>query len=347
MSEPETQASTAPQARHLPKTGWLSLAGTGVCVGLIGLYLSQQVTDSFWSSFAAADLRVLLLTVPLVLINMALRSVRWRSLLDAPADATFRRTFAALMIGYLANNVLPVRLGDLVRVVVLAGTTQLSRSRILSTVLLERLLDVGMVVLLLTSIAFVGSLPAWLRSAALATGVVTILGFAGVCAMFVMGPGAVSAIRRWLPFLPTGLTARLGIWVTEFNQGVSQFRRPAVATAFFGGTLAIWLSEIGIVVTVARAFHLALEPLDAGVLMLFSLFSSFIPALPGQIGTFEAAMLLGLEFLQRSSPSGIAFALCLHLVLLAGTSLLGLLCLLSSGLPLLPRKFVERIQSGR
>lgn len=337
----------APQALRLPRAGWLSLAGTIACVSLIGIYLSRQVTESFWSSFATADLWVLLLTVPLVLSNMALRSARWRALLDAPADATLGRTFSALMIGYLANNVLPVRLGDLVRVVVLAGTTQLSRSRILSTVLLERLLDVGMVVLLLTSIAFVGSLPAWLRSAAVATGVVTILGFAGVCALFVMGPGAVAAFRRWLPFLPARLTARLEIWVTEFNQGVSQFRRPAVATAFFGGTLAIWLSEIGIVVTVSRAFHLALGPLDAGVLMLFSLFSSFIPALPGQLGTFEAAMLLGLEFLQRSSPSGVAFALSLHLVLLIGTSLLGLFCLLGSGLPLLPRKFVERIQFGR
>jgi uncharacterized membrane protein YbhN (UPF0104 family) len=161
-----------------------------------------------------------------------------------------------------------------------------------------------------------------------------------------MGPGAVSVIRRWLSFLPARLTARLGIWVVEFNQGVSQFKRPAVAAAFFGGTVAIWLSEIAIVVTVAQAFHLDLGPLDAGVLMLFSLFSSFIPALPGQLGTFEAAMLLGLEFLQRSSPAGIAFALCLHLVLLAGTSLLGLLCLMGSGLPLVPRKFVERIRSG-
>lgn len=327
-------------------SGLIGLAVTAACIGLIWLYVSRRTGGSLGAAFGSADLHVLTLTVPLVLVDMALRAMRWRALLDAPQEATVGRTFSALMIGYLANNVLPVRLGDLVRVVVLAAQTGLSRSRILSTVLLERLLDIGMVTVLLTAIAFYGTLPAWLRSAAIATGVVTLLSFAGVFVLFLAGPRAVIATGRHLPFLPSWLLARLAIWVSEFNFGLTQFRRPWVSIAFFGGTVAIWACEMAIVMTVAQAFQLPLGFLDAGVLMLFSLFSSFIPALPGQIGTFEAAMLLGLEFLGIASSSGIAFALCLHAVLLVGTSALGLFCLVRSGLPLLPRAFAKRIQSG-
>jgi len=309
------------------------------------IYMSRQGTEPIWLTFRAAHPLELAAAFLLVPINMMLRSVRWRALLDAPDDTTIPKTFSALMIGYLANNILPVRLGDLVRVVVLAQSTKLSRSRILSTVLMERLLDIAMVVLLLAGVTLLGPLPAWLRSAALITGIVALIGFAVVGFIVVAGVGITETMSRVLPFLPPALVARLSIWSSEFSHGVRQFRRPSIAVAIFVRTLAIWLSELLIIMAVGRAFEIPLQPLDAGLLMLFSLFSSFIPALPGQVGTFEAAMLLGLEFLRLGSSSALAFALCLHAVLLVGTSLLGLICLLWSGLPLLPRKFIERIRS--
>lgn len=323
----------------------LGLAGSVACIALIAIYMSHQGSESLWAAFRTANPLLLISTLPLVLINMILRSARWRALLDAPGDTTMSKTFSALMIGYLANNVLPVRLGDLVRVVVLAHSSKLSRSRILSTVLLERLLDIAMVVMLLASITLLGPLPPWMRSAALTTSAVAVAGFAVVGLVVIAGAGVKEITSRVLPFLPQAIIARLSIWISEFSFGVRQFRRPSIAIAFFGGTLAIWASELLIVTLVAKAFDISLKPLDAGLLMLFSLFSSFIPALPGQVGTFEAAMLLGLEFLRLGSSSALAFALCLHTLLLGCTSMLGLFCLLQSGLPLLPWKFIERIRS--
>ncbi len=332
-----------PEAR--PGIG-LKVLGTVIAVAAAVWFMSREGWSETVSSLKDANWLTLSAVVPVVVLNMVLRANRWRSMLGTFRDVSFGKAFSALMIGYLANNVLPVRAGDLVRIFVLGNAVGLSRSRILSTVLLERILDMAMVVFLLTLMALFSPLPAWMKTAAAVVAAGTICGIGVVVAVAVWGEPVAIRLVRVLPGMPAILRSRLETWAHEFCLGVQRFRIPVVAISFFAGTVAIWATEIALVLIVAESLNLSLAPFHAAVLMLFSLFSSFIPALPGQIGTFEIAMLAGLDFVGRAGPAGLPFALVLHIVLLAGTTLLGVACMLASGMPLNVRRLLDKARGS-
>jgi uncharacterized protein (TIRG00374 family) len=324
----------------------LRILGTAAALAGIAWFILLEGWSATISSLLRADWLTLSAVIPLIVLNMGLRAQRWRSLLGSPTEVPLFTAFSAQMIGYLANNLLPVRAGDLVRILVLGNTVALSRSRILSTVLLERILDMAMVVFLLAMMGLVSSLPDWMRTAAVLVASVTTAGIAAVVAVSIWGAPVVVGLVHLVPRMPIILRARLEFWAREFSLGVQRIRSPLVAVSFFAGTLAIWATEVGLVLIVAVALNLYLVPLDAAVLMLFSLFSSFMPALPGQIGTFEIAMLVGLDFVERSGPAALPFALVLHIVLLVGTTLLGIACVMANRMPLSPRLLINRARTS-
>ena len=320
------------------RSGLLWKRVLGSTLGLVALawLASYQDMAQMWRAVLHVDAVLLILSMPIIFANMFLRSFRWRLLLGSRDATKFSSVFSALMIGYLANNILPVRAGDLVRVYVLSNDEQsMSWSRILATVFLERVLDMAAVVLVFSLVAFVSPLPDWVRNGALFLGAAT-----AVCLvlLIVIGlAGERSARFLLLPFKTRALRIVQMVQdrARDFAVGLGCVRRPLVGVGFFLTTAAIWILEIVLIVLIAQAFELVLNPLDAAVLMLFSLFSNLIPALPGQFGIFELAMITGLKFLGVDSPASLPFALALHFLLIVGTSLLGAMCLLYRGVPLM------------
>jgi uncharacterized protein (TIRG00374 family) len=319
---------------------WKYLVGSLLGIAVLVWLLSDQHVGKMWEEVCNADPLVLLTCLPLVLINMLLRAVRWRTLLGAnPQTTSYWSVFSALMIGYLANNVLPARAGDLVRIYTLSSQVKLSRSHILATVLIERVLDMAAIILVLALATITSPLPGWLRQGATVLAVVTLISIIALIILGIAGERIVWQLIRPLAVRAPSVANRLQVYTTEFILGIQNFHKPTVIIVFFASTVGIWILEISIVLFVANAFSLPLEGFDAAILMLFSLFSSLIPALPGQIGTFELAMVTGLQFLGHRGAMVLPFAFMLHIVLLGGTALIGSICLVYSRLPLKSRMF--------
>jgi glycosyltransferase 2 family protein len=333
MSALSGEAGAAPVRRRLP---WKRAIGSIVGIAVIVWLLSDQDLGPMWQAAREVEPTVLLLGVPLILANMMLRAARWRPLLGSAREVPYWPVFSALMVGYLANTFLPARGGDLVRIYVLGNEGLLSRSRILATVLVERVLDMAAMILVLALVATASPLPDWVRQGATMLGAAAALGIAGLIGFSQVGERVVGFLLRPVAVRAPALAERLGTMAGEFAVGVQCFRKRSVALIFFSASAVIWLLEIMLVLLVAWAFGLGLGAFDGAVLMLFSLFSSLIPALPGQIGTFELAMVTGLGFIGEAGPAALPFALTLHLLLLGGTSLIGLVCLFVSSGSLLP-----------
>ena len=332
MSKTEYIVKNAGSRRRLP---WKYLAGSLLGIAVLVWLLCDQHVVKMWQEVRNADPLILLACLPLVLSNMLLRAVRWRSLLGAnPKTTSYWSVFSALMIGYLANNVLPARAGDLVRIYTLSSQVTLSRSHILATVFIERVLDMAAIILVLSLATITSPLPDWLRQGATVLAVVTVMSIIALIALGIAGERTVWRLLRPLASRIPNLADRLQVYTTEFILGIQNFHKPTVMIVFFASTVGIWILEIAIVLFVANAFSLPLVGFDAAILMLFSLFSSLIPALPGQIGTFELAMVTGLQFLGHRGATVLPFAFMLHIVLLGGTALIGSFCLVYSGLPL-------------
>lgn len=168
MAEPLANDPSGPGGAGAPDDGsglsrwardwrfWLGLAITLVSVWIavrgipVGEVVAAMQRANFWA--------LLLFSAPFYVVSVYLRALRWRHLTDPIVSIGKGPLFRAASIGFLANNLLPLRMGEIIRSVTLANEAGVSRSAILGTVVIERVLDVVAVLLLAAmSLSWVGA----------------------------------------------------------------------------------------------------------------------------------------------------------------------------------------------
>lgn len=312
--------------------GWFAVAT--VLLSAVLLYLAVRGVN--WRELIAtvqnADLRLLAVAFGLSHVSRYLRGLRWRVLLSAEKSVAPLTVFWATMAGYLGNNFLPARAGEVIRSVALGRKAGMSKSWVFATALTERLLDV--VALVLFSLAAVLSLPSsvlglpssvWLVRTWKVMGVV---GVAGSVILFA-APRFEGPFHRLLERLPGPARLRerlLGI-LAQFLSGMRAFANPSRGSAFAGFTILVWLTDaIGTMIG-ARAFGLSLT-LPVAMMLLAGLgLSSAIPSTPGYVGVYQfaaVAVLVPLGFPRSGALAYITVAQALGYVMITFWGLIGL-----------------------
>jgi uncharacterized protein (TIRG00374 family) len=259
-------------------------------------------------------------------VAMVLRSLRWRVLLSAEKKVAPLTVFWATMAGYLGNNFLPARAGEVIRSVALGSKAGMSKSWVFATALTERLLDVVALVLFsLAAVFSMGRSSEWLVRAWKVMGVV---GVAGIIALFAV-PRFEGLFRRILGRVPGPARFRerlLGI-LAQFLSGMRAFANPSRGLAFVGMTVLIWLCDAVGTMIGTRAFALSLT-LPIAVMLLAGLgFSSAIPSTPGYVGVYQfvaVAVLVPFGFPRSGVLAYIIVAQALGYVIITVWGLLGL-----------------------
>src|SRR5882762_7307534 len=132
-----------------------------IAVALIALFLHNV---DLWRVLAAISLarpEWLALSLATMVVNLAIRALRWKYLLEPLAPTTFASAFRATAVGFAANSVLPARAGEVIRPYFLARQAPASQkgrmtaTGAFATIILERLLDTVTVLILLASFVFV------------------------------------------------------------------------------------------------------------------------------------------------------------------------------------------------
>jgi len=274
----------------------------GIVVSVVCVWVSMHdvklsevwnaLRKAHWWGFAA----VMVLTV----IGFWIRAVRWRSLIASPRRLSTDSLFSATMIGFMANNVLPFRLGEFVRPWALARREKLSKTTLLATVVVERAVD------MLTLLGILGlSLLVHPISADTEAGRMTRAG-AGVLVMicialtaFVIAlewsPRLAQNVVRWLTRpLPERVRQRVSAMLTHFFEGLGLFRDlPRLAWVFLLSFIMFGVFALGLSVCM---WALSLQvPWYAGLVMLvITAIGIMVPAAPGYIGTLNLACIAGL-----------------------------------------------------
>ncbi len=242
------------------------------------------------------------------------RALRWRSLFVPGRRPPRSTTLNATMIGYLYNNILPARAGEVARVVVLTRRSSSPPVEITGTVVLERLYDVTVILVIfflaepwLPDVSWFG--PAAIVAAVLA---VMIAVLAIVLAVFEDQPLRLllRPLRRFSMFSEDVLERA----VLELAHGLSGLRNWRVAREAFLWTACAWLLSMLCAYFVTLAFHLGL-PFSAGVLVMVAVgLGMILPSAPAAVGVFEGATLLALRAYHVPRSSALPYALVLHLV---------------------------------
>ena len=289
--------------------------------------------------FQRADLWWLILpSVPAYTAVMWLRGLRWRLLTNPIRPLPRMALSRATAVGFLANNVLPLRVGELLRTLLLAREYRLAPAAVLGTVVIERVIDSWMVISLL-----VGAL--WLA------------GDAGgrwqSSAVWLLPVACVPALAlAWLRLAPRQVRRVVGVPLRLFPARVQRLALDQLDRvgeglgALRGGrhlfwiawhTLTIWLvaSTIPILAgfrSLGLAFPSAQAELAAGWVTLGALaLAVALPSAPGFFGVYHSACRLALERFGFPAETAVAAGTLLHAVFWLTTSGLGLLALRGAG----------------
>ena len=308
----------------------------GVLVSVITLALLVLFVDrrELWEALRTANYLYLIPAVALYFVGQWFRALRWQYLLLPIARISIARLYPVIVIGYLANNVLPARLGELVRAVYLARREdEISVPASIATLSVERLYD-GLTLLALGAAAAPVLLAAGLFSdASLAYQSTAIALMVGVVISFAVALGILTALacsRRtvdWFLRLTALLPARFrplaGELITGFVEGLAALNSPGKHAALFVASLPIWLAEAGVYLIVAYSFNLdayfASFWLLAVAVTLVTVTSNLITAIPasiGGIGAFEVVAQQTLVGLGVGAATAFSYSVSVHLLAL-------------------------------
>jgi glycosyltransferase 2 family protein len=309
--------------------GGLGRGLLGIVISVVALALVVRSVDvaAAWEIVKSADPRWVALLVVLLAADILLRAVRWRVLLAPIAIVPFRDVLASLLVGYLANNILPARLGEIVRSHDLGERTGVSRSSILGTIVVERVVDTFVVVSIAAVAILVLSVRGIVASAVLAGFAVTallVVGVAvGIYAHKLPGAERVRAyLGRWPRVRGALIRLRTGLAVA------SDARAMAGAVVL---TVASWSCTVLAFAAAAQAVGIEPTMGQAALLAAGTNLATAIPAGPGYVGTFELAAVTIAASVGIAREPALAFAILVHVTTLLLTSLGGAVALILGG----------------
>lgn len=274
------------------RLGLLQAAVSLVAVGSIVWWASRQHAPHV--PLDARSLARLTGALALYAVATALRGERWhRILVRSGVDRGRGSSYGLTLVGYMGNNTLPARAGDLMRVVLLGAP----RRAVLGTVVAERVLDACALVAIF---AFV------VLDRGLDFGPLPYLAAAGVLLVAVA-----AAVWRFAP--------RVREWTRPLI-GSTRELLSAYGAALFLLSLVVWTVEALVYAAVGDAVGVHLGVTGGLYVMALTNLSALIPAAPGYVGTYDAAVLLALRSLELPA---LGYLLVLRFVLFVPITVAG------------------------
>ena len=280
---------------------WVSLLGLSIAAFLIWWLFRNEDPAEVWKHVRTADPWLLLLAVAVTTATFPVRAIRWRYLL-APVQpgSPFRSRFAAVCIGFMANNLLPARAGEIARAYSYGRLESVSAATAFATVVVERFLDgVAILLLLLVALSSPG-FPSGALPEALVTGMRGLsLGLAGALVlaslMLIFPNGTLDIVKRLSgPLLPSGVARALASFTENTLAGLASLRGWRLVLPAFGWSLVVSLLQSLSFWTGFFAFGIDL-PFSAALLTNATVaFAIAIPSAPGFVGSFHAGVMLAL-----------------------------------------------------
>lgn len=259
----------------------------GIGLSVVFLVISMRGVDLGEMTEALSHARywTLIPAMGAVVLSFFLRAVRWQLILRSLRPVSLHDAYAATMIGFMANNILPMRIGEVVRAVVIGRRAKVSRSSALATVAVERVFDV----VILLAVLVLGSagyeLPESIRGAigVLGVGTVLILGVLVVLAR----RERVGAVVARLPGGSSRIGQKVAVTLDKFQDGFGIFRDARTVTLTLLLSVLVWGGFV-----VAYHYSLVAFGLDLSLrapLFLLGVVSIgvMLPSAPGYIGTMQ------------------------------------------------------------
>lgn len=299
-------------------------------------------------SLSEAEYGFVVPAVVAYLVSVFFRALRWRLLLAHMKPIGVQRLYPVVVVGYMANNLLPMRMGELVRSHFLGEREGVSKATALMTIIIERIFDALTLLMFISVTALFVPLGGLIQGLGEKSSVPWPLLLGAVSLPFLCGFGVllvlanspnllIRPIGTLFQVLPLGVGRRLFRLGDLFLDGLHSLRNPVNMVQLLALSVPIWLFETVLFYMIGLSFGLQdvygslVEMAVAMVLvMAISNIGSSVPATPGGLGLFELVaretmMLLPLSPVDRALAGG--FVAVVHASLLLPMIVLGQLFL--------------------
>jgi len=273
----------------------------GILISIGGIYWAFR--DFHFAEFTASiqEVKIIYLVGATFLLwgSVWLRALRWRWLFKKENSPSTPSLYRAELIGYFGNNVLPLRLGELLRSYIVGKENHLSKSFVIGTVVLERLMDMLALISLALLLLLIYPLEESIRGYVLWSGIISIF-----------------TLTIFLFILPRIIVIKADhkilIIIKQIVDGLLSIRKEKVIPVILS-SLLIWCIYWIDVFLLQRAFQFNLSWAQVLMVLVISSVALSIPSAPGMIGTFHAAVKYTMvDLFAFSANDGNSFAILMH-----------------------------------
>lgn len=322
----------------MKKRYWL-----GIAISALLLYLMFRSLElvSVAEAFGRANLGLLAPAIALYFGGVAARTLRWAVLLRPVKRLPLHRLFVVVVVGYMANDILPLRAGEGVRAFMLWGKERVEPGATLATIVVERIFDGLVLTGFLVVAGLVLPLDNWLTQVTWAAGAVFVFGIGAALALTLVPGPFLRTAEVVLSLLPGGLRS-LGLRLLRtFVDGLATVRSARDMASVALLSVVAWTLEASMYYVLMFSFPF--QPLFLAAILGTAVanLGTMVPSSPGYLGTFDlplSAVLSGTFGVEPSLAAG--YTLLVHAALILPVTFLGLFFVWREGLTL------GRISSG-
>jgi len=279
----------------------------------------------------------------LVYLGWWIRAWRWQILASPLAKISARLSFSALMIGYLGNSILPLRAGEFMRSYVAGRRGGIPISTALAVVVVERILDMLMLLLCFSLSLLLFPLPVFFKEAGVFILVGTFIMIGFLLLLLFKKEQAMKLAGFFLKALPSKFRPLILKIVGDFSDGLEIFKRSERYFLVILWTFVMWGLYL-FIIYISLAIFDFIDPayplihqaplITAVVILTVTTAGISIPSAPGAVGTYHGMCLFGMQLFQVPSELGMSYAILMHLTNFFPMTIVGIYCLFKEGFKL-------------
>lgn len=305
------------------------LPGVLISVVLIAAIIYFVDFQKMWNSIKNADYRLIGIAAVLSFVWMAVRAKVWHTLLRE--KPTYKDVLFTAGEGYLLNNFLPFRLGEVGRAFLLSRKSGgMTFAEIIPTIVIERTVD-----LIISAVIFLGALPYVVNSESSPTLGYVIGGLMlfGLVLMYIVARNnqwALDTFHKLSTRFPS-LQKFGGSFLESFFQGLGVLTDGWLFLRFLFWMILNWTIALLAYYLMVLAFFPEAQPIWAIFGLGMAAFGGAIPSAPGAVGTFEGAVVFALTRFTADESTALAAALVMRIYNYLNSTIIGTIGLLSEG----------------
>ena len=294
------------KGKALTITGWIiSIAVTAYLLGSVNV-------SELLVSFARADIWYIIIAAIINIGVLALKGIRWQLLILPERKTSFLAMFKATTVGCAANNILPARGGDLLKIFLVNKWEKIGKTMLFSVTALDKIFDGLTLLILFAAISLRSQFPKWVKDGTIIFSIALILMI--IFSVIILAKSGrreekdSGKVEKFFIRLASGLRALASAKIAGMTLFVS-------AASCIAQIAMVWCTQM--------AFGESLDMIVPALVYVAINLAIMVPAAPSGVGPFEAAAVLAYAWMGVSKEIGLAIAIAYHAIQVIPTTIIG------------------------